>query len=361
MRTLDRYVTSEFLKYLTMAVVMFVALFVVVDLFEKMDKFIDHGAAAGDVILFYVYGVPYTLVLTVPIAMLLASLMVVGQLGRTGELVAMLSAGVGFLRIMAPVFGLALVIAGGTYLLAEHVMPETLERKEAIYAESIQGRDVRNVARQRKRDLTYVGRGDRLYYVKTVDVARGVLRDVVIQRFDEDRRLVERVDAREAVHVSSGWLFRHGVLRRGLPQEEIAVPFQNLWITGLPEGPEDFFSPEPDPMNMGRAELGEYIERLRASRARTRTFEVNYHLKIAYPLINVIIVILGSSLSVRIRRSGWALGLGLSMFIGFAYYAFIRFGQALGQSGALPPLLAAWIGNLVFLAVALGFQIRANR
>jgi len=361
MRTLDRYVTTEFLKYLAMAVVMFLALFIVVDLFEKIDKFIDHEAAARDVVLFYVYGVPYTLVLTLPIAMLLASLMVVGQLGRTGELVAMLSAGVSFLRVMLPVFLLALLVSGATYLLAEYVMPESLERKEITYEEHIKGRDIRRVANQRKRDVTYVGRDGRLYYVKTVDTARGVLRDVVIQRFDENRRLVERIDAREAVHSPPAWLFRHGYIRRGMPDAEIAAPFRNLWVTGLPETPDDFLSPEPDPMNMGRSELGQYIERLRASRARTRTFEVNYHLKIAYPLINLIIVILGSSLSVRIRRSGWALGLGLSMFIGFAYYAFIRFGQALGQSGALPPLLAAWLGNVVFLTVAGIFQYRANR
>ncbi len=358
-RTLDRYVMVEFLKYLTLAMCLFIGLFIIVDLFEKLSKFVDNTASITDIAAFYAYSIPYTVVLTMPMAMLLASLMLIGQLGRTGELVAMLSAGVSFLRILSPVLVLSGLLSVGNFALAEWVMPDALEKKDVTLNEKIRGKS--GDAGSRKRNFTYMGRGDRLYWISTVDPARKILRDVVVQTFDEERRVTERIDAREATFVDPAWVFRSGYLRSGMPDAEHVVPFKRLWVTTIPERPEDFMSKEPDPMNMGRAALGRYIDRLKEARARTRKLEVNYHLKLAYPLINFIIVLLGASLSVRIRRTGWALGLGLSMFIGFAYYAFIRFGQAMGFSGAIPPLLAAWLGNIVFLGVAVTFQVRANR
>jgi len=357
-RLLDRYVLTEFTKFLLMAISFFLALFVIVDLFEKLDKFVDHSAALSDVLRYYLYGTPYTIVLTTPIAMLLASLLVVGQLGRTGELTAMLSAGVSFYRILLPILIFSAFMSVASYAVAEWVMPASLLKRDIVLNEKI--RKGSAPAQFRKRDVPYMGRGDRLYFMKTIDTARQVIRDVVLQEF-ENGRLTARIDAREAVYENGAWCFRSGFARTGLPDEESVVPFRNLWRSDVTEKPEDLFTLEPDPMIMGRSDLGHYIERLRESRIRTRKFEVEYEIKLSYPLINAIIVLLGASLSVRIRRTGFALGLGLSLFIGFTYYGFIRVGQALGYSGAVPPIVAAWVGNLAFLLVAIGFQVRANR
>jgi lipopolysaccharide export system permease protein len=359
MRRLDRYVVVEFSKFLLMAIGFFVALFIIVDLFEKLDKFVDFSAKLTDIALYYLYGTPYTIVLTTPIAMLLASLLLVGQLGRAGELVAMFSAGISFFRILRPILIFSILMSVASYALAEWVMPRSLLERDVILNERI--RKGSAPSQFRKRDVAYMGRGDRLYYIRTVDSGHEVLRDVVLQEFDHSGRLHSRIDAREAVFQNGAWLFRTGYFRSGLPDSERVAAFRNLWRTDLGEEPDDLFRLDPDPLNMGRADLGRYIERLRESRVRTRKFEVDYHIKLSYPLINWIIVLLGASLSVRIRRTGWALGLGLSLFIGFAYYGFIRVGQALGYSGAVSPLFAAWVGNLAFLAVAVGFQVRANR
>jgi lipopolysaccharide export system permease protein len=146
-----------------------------------------------------------------------------------------------------------------------------------------------------------------------------------------------------------------------MPAGEVTVPFNNFWMSDVSERPADFLRAEPDPLNMGRSGLADYMRRLRESRARTRKYEVEYHLKLAFPLIGFIIVLLGTGLSARIRRTGFAVGFGVSIALGFAYFAFVRAGQAIGYNGGLPPLVAAWLGNLVFLAVAVAFQIRASR
>ncbi len=361
-RILDRYVLREFLHYLLMGLLLFLGLFIVVDLFEKLDTFVDHQARAMDVAAYYLYGIPYILVLTIPIAMLLASLLALGQLGRTGELSAMSSAGVSFFRILRPLLFFSMLVSLATFGLAEWIMPRAAVSRERVLEERIRQEAAAPISR--KRNITYIGRGDRLFYIKTVDPKRDILRDVVVQQFgqvDGKRHVTFRLDAREAQVVNDAWVFRSGFVRHGMPTHETVAPFRNLWISTIPERTEDFLRAEPDPMELGRKGLADYIRRLRESSARTRKYEVEYHLKLAFPLVNLIIVLLGTSISARLRRPGMALGFGLSVFIGFAYYAFVRAGQAIGYNGALAPLISAWLGNIVFLALAAGLQMKAGR
>jgi lipopolysaccharide export system permease protein len=88
---------------------------------------------------------------------------------------------------------------------------------------------------------------------------------------------------------------------------------------------------------------------------------VDLHAKLAFPLINLIVVIIGASVATRLRMQSAALGFGLSVAIAFVFYAFMRTGQALGHNGALPPYLAAWMGDLVFGAVGVVMLVRAQR
>jgi lipopolysaccharide export system permease protein len=357
--TLDRYVIREFTSYLTMSLLLFVGLFVIIDLFEKLDTFVDGRAAVMDVVLFYAYGIPFIVVLVVPIAMLLASLLALGQIQKAGELTAMLTSGRSYVRVLMPILALAVAVSIAAYGVAELMMPGASLARERILTEKI--RDQSDAPRMRQRHVTYMGRGDRLFYVKTIDAGRNVLRDVVTQRFDAERRVVERFDAREATIENGAWHLRGGFARSGSGDSERVAPFAEFITSEIPETIEDLLRVEPEPESMSRASLAQYIERLRESGARTRKYEVEFHLKLAIPLVNLIIVLLGTGLVLRLRRSGFAIGFGLSIFIGFAYIAFVRAGQAMGYNGVLAPPIAAWLGNAVFLAMAVAIQARANR
>ena len=88
---------------------------------------------------------------------------------------------------------------------------------------------------------------------------------------------------------------------------------------------------------------------------------VELYLKISFPLTNFVVVLIGTALAIRVRRGGLAISFGLAVFISFVYYAIIRTGQALGHSGTLPPLIGAWLGNLVFGGLGLELLRRARR
>jgi lipopolysaccharide export system permease protein len=112
---------------------------------------------------------------------------------------------------------------------------------------------------------------------------------------------------------------------------------------------------------MNYLELASYVTKLRASGARVANYLVDLHLKLAFPLINLIVVMIGSSLATRLRMQSAALGFGFSAAIAFLYYVLMRTGQALGYNGVLPPYAAAWMGDALFGGVALAMFAQAQR
>jgi lipopolysaccharide export system permease protein len=127
------------------------------------------------------------------------------------------------------------------------------------------------------------------------------------------------------------------------------------------EVPDDFAKEERDPDIMGYRELRSWIARFSQSGGDAAPYLVDLQMKLAVPFVNLVTVILGAAISSRLRRGGLAVGFGLSFLISFLYYALIRAAQALGRGGTFPPLLAAWLPNLVFGAISIVLLWRAHR
>ena len=156
-------------------------------------------------------------------------------------------------------------------------------------------------------------------------------------------------------------MFVSGFARTFEAGREKAEPFQRMAVNGLVERPEDFAKVAARPDEMNFFELGEYVGRLRASGARVSNYLVDLHLKLAFPLICLVVVLIGGALATRLRMQSAALGFGLSIAISFVYYGVMRAGQALGHYGALPPYVAAWMGDAVFGTIGLFMMVQAQR
>lgn len=350
MRILDRYVLREFLGYQALGLAGFIAIFVVVDVFEKIDVFLDHRAPAALVARFYLFRAPEVVVQVLPVALLLASFLALGQLNKFGELTAMRSAGASLLRVLRPVFACAAGSALAALLLGEFVVPAANRERDRIYDEQIQG--LRRDEVFERADVTYLGEGGRVWYMRLYLVQEGRMHEVTLQEFERGA-LVRRIDAREATWDGAAWRFASGFERRFDGARETATPFASLVVPGLEERPADFAKETRQPDEMNGFELAAYVDRLRASGARVSNYVVDLHLKLAFPLVNIIVVMIGASIATRLRLQSAAVGFGLSVAIAFLYYAFMRTGQALGHSGALPPVVAAWLGDAVFGAVGI--------
>jgi lipopolysaccharide export system permease protein len=357
-KLIDRYVLREFVGYLTLSLLGFIVIFVVVDVFEKMDVFLDHGATMDLVARFYAFRAPEVAVQVMPVALLLATFLALGQFNKFGELTAMRTTGLSLVRILTPVFAIAGGAAILSLVLGEFVVPPANREREEIYDGQIRG--VRREIASERPDLTYVGNGGHVYYMRLYVVREQRMLEVALQSF-EDGALVRRIDAAEATWDGTQWVFRSGVERTFVDEHEVAHAFERLVVEDLEERPEDFAKETRRPTEMNYFELRRFVSRQRSSGVRVAPYLVDLHVKLAFPLVNLIVVVIGASLASQLRLRSAALSFGLAIAIAFVYYAFLRTGQALGHSGALPPYVAAWMGDVVFTVIGTIMLRRAQR
>lgn len=358
MRILDRYVLREFVAYLALGLTGFIVIFAVVDLFDKIDVFLDHRARLAAVARFYLFLAPEVVVKVLPVALLLATFLALGQLNKFGELTAMRVAGRSLMRILRPVWGVAASCTVLSLALGELVVPGANRERDRIYHEQIQG--ITHSEPVERADVSYLGRGGRIYLIRLYLIPERRMRQVTLQRF-RGGVLLERLDAIEGRWEQGRWVFYNGTLRRFGPRGEEAEAFDRREMPALAETPEDFSKEPRAPDEMNFLELRQYLERLRTSGARVANYLVDLHVKLSFPLVNLIVVAIGASLATRLRAQSAALGFGLSVAIAFVYYGLTRTSQALGHNGALPPYLAAWLPDLLFGGVGGGMLVRAQR
>lgn len=358
MRILDRYLFREFLVYLALGLLGFLVIFTVVDVIEKIDVFLDHRAAADLVIRYYLYRAPEIVVQVLPVAMLLSTFLALGQLNKFGELTAMRSTGISLGRILAPVFLTAACGVLISLLLGEWVVPRANLARDRILEQEIQ--QLSKGPASERADVTYLGGGGRIYYMRLYIVAERRMREVSVQEF-RDGRLAMRIDAAEANWDGRRWVFAAGYVRTFHGDEEQARPFERWSNDAIAEPPGNFAREGRGPHQMNYMELRAHVIKLRASGARVANYLVDLHMKLAFPLINFIVILIGAPVATRLRANSVALGFGLAVTISFTYYAFMQSGKALGHNGALPPYLAAWLGDIVFGGVGAVMMFRAQR
>ena len=358
MKILDRYLLSEFLGYLLLGLLGVLAIFVVVDVFEKIDVFLDHHATLPLVARYYAYRLPEWLVQVLPIALLMATFLALGQLNKFGELTAMRTSGRSLLGILRPVLAISVAAAVLSLALSEFVVPETNRQRDVLFDQDIQG--MRRPETVERADVTYLGEGGRIFLMRLYLVNEQRMHEVSLQEF-RSGTLVRRIDAAEATWDGRRWVFSSGFLRDFAGGQEHVRAFDRMAVNGISERPEDFAKETRNPGEMNYYELLSYVQKLRASGARVANYLVDLQVKLSFPLVNLIVVLIGAPLATRLRMQSAALGFGLSIAISFGYYALLRTGQALGHSGALNPYLAGWLGDLVFGGMGATMMTRAQR
>ncbi len=355
---IDRYLLREFSRYYLIALGGFVGFVMLFDAFEKIDTFIDYNASFLEIARYYWFSLPYRTLLVGPLAPLLATFLALGGMTRFNEVTVIKAAGVSLYRLFLPLYVVAVLLSGLTFLVGEGVMPTYNRKARTVMQEEIKGRTLRELGS--RTNVTYLGRNNRLFVIRRYDVPRRTMVDATVQEFSGDR-LTRRIDARTGVWKDGGWILVNGVERRfdagGVEQ---AVPFDSLRVD-FPERPADFAKEETKPDEMSFSELRRYADRVRQSGSTVERYLTEINLRIAFPLANLVLVLIGSSLAVQVRRGGIALGFGFSLAIAFAYWSLIRTGQILGNNATLPPVLAAWLGNIVFLALGAVLLVRTSK
>jgi lipopolysaccharide export system permease protein len=357
-RILDRYIAGQFFRMWLAALSAFIVIFLVVNLFEKVSKFLEYNVPMDVIVKYYLFMIPYIVKWMNPIAVLLGVLFSLGTLSRNLEITAMTAAGLSLRRVIFPVIFLGFAISVAVFYFGETVVPYADAKKEEI--DTVYIKRLPLLKTIRRINLAYRGKEGRFYYVRVFDGIRNQMRDVRVIEKSEAGEVRRLIVAREAIWRGGRWQFRDGSIRTFRQTGDIAVTYFDKEYFDIPETPEDFMREEKSPETMKFNELAAYVSNLESSGVDASKERVELYLKISVPLANFIVVFLGAPLALQSHRSGLAYGFGLAILLGFMLWGALAVGRAFGQNGTLPPLFAAFLPDTVFGVLGLGMLYRAR-
>ena len=348
---LDRYILREFLKVLAMVLISVIALFCIVDYTEIARDVRENGVAASTLLTYYRFQIFNLLNWTLPISVLVATLVAFGMLSKNNEITAIKSNGVSLYRITLPIIAVAAVISLLSYFILDFVLPYSNQRV-AEMRRRIEGKPLVTTGAEQK--LWYLGKGRYIINFLSYDRNAKQLSQVQVFEFHpSDFRLTRRVYARSARWNGRAWAFSDGWVRSFLDDgRSTFTPITKPLALYYPETPEDFASEVRPPDQMTYAQLRRYIDVIRKSGYAAEELTVKLYSKTSWPVITIVMALIALPFSFRMGKRGALYGIFVALVVGIVYWSIYGVFTKFGEVGNLPPLLSAWSANILFALTA---------
>ncbi len=352
-KQIDRYIIIQFVKNFLFALLCFIIIFILVDLFENLDKFLDNRMSFGSVLNYYFYFIPEIIRLITPIAVLLATLFTAGRMMNFNELIAVKNAGISLLRFMSPFLVCGLVITVISFYFNNWVVPEANKQKFFI-ERNYMGKNKPTAGLNK---LYFQDSKNQLVLIdqfREIDLSAS---RISIQLYDPDSLnvLVKRVDAEQMKWLDGRWVLYKAAERTFSDSGERLVSYDSIAaqdVSGLNRinlvpGQITKRQLKPDELNYG--ELEEFIQSMRKGGQSVDRQLVDFYSKISFSFASLIVIVFGISISTGTkRRKGLALQFGISILVSFIYLGFVKISQSFGYNGDIDPMLTAWLANIAF-------------
>ena len=361
MSLLQRYVLKKFIYCYVMSAAGLIGVFLVVDFFERVDEFVRRDVPYVDLIFYFIYKVPGIVFYMAPQAVLIATVITLASLARDNEIVAMKACGVGVVGITLPIIGASFVIALLVLANNEYVAPFAAKKANYIFKVKVQGNPIYGdsyIEIERVGDeVWFVAKDKAIWNIRYFDPEEGRISDVrIFYRFDNGL-IRKRIDVKEVVWSGAHWEFVDGFLRTFDQEGRSTTEYFEKKIIPVLETPDDFIKNiiiHSDEMSL--RELYKEIQEMTLEGKDTLKHRVEFHQKISYPFISIVLALLAIPLSLRSSRHGGVLFcVGINLAMGFVFSFLYALGVSLGYGGFFSPLFAAWGPFLLFSS--LGFYL----
>jgi len=305
-----------------------------------------YGFSIGSTIQLFVYKLPAVISLTLPMALLLATILVIGRLSSDLEILALRSAGVSLFRVLVPILSVGLAISLANILFNESVVPRANYHAEIL----LSNLKNTNISIRENINLTqYDDQGFPLRIINVRDVVDEQLNDITIAEYDNGE--LSRIIRAETGHwdSSGGWIFYNGVMHvliTASMQDLMVIKFEKE-IINFSLNLLDFATKEKSYDEMNAKELMSFIQKEHLLGKDTSELLIQYYLKFALPFACLIFTMIGAAVSFQPHRRSSAMGMGLSIIIILGYYIIYSLGLVLGINNIVAPIIAAWTPNIL--------------
>ena len=349
---LDRYIIWKFIGTYIFAILLIISIAIVFDFNENLSKFTQYHAPWRAIVFdYYANFIPYYSNLFSPLFVFIAVIFFTSKLAGNSEIIAMLAAGMSFKRLLRPYMISCVFISAVTYYLGAYVIPHgTIIRQnfETLYRNSKKNTSAENVQMQ-------VGPGV-IAYIQHYDnhMKRGY--GFGLYKF-EDKKLVSHMTATEIQYdtISDAkfhWKAINWKVRKLQGLRETVTAGASMDTLVMME-PTDLVYSKGQQETFTSPQLRDYISKQQARGSQNVVqYEVEYHKRIAMSFASFILTIIGASLSSRKRKGGMGLYLGIGLGLSFGYIMLQTVSSTFAINADAPPMLAAWIPNLIFAVVA---------
>lgn len=360
MKILDRYIIGKFVGTYIFAIAMIIVIVVVFDYVEKIDDFTATHAPVSAVIFdYYLKFIPFFVNQFSALFTFISVIFFTSKLAYQTEIVAMLSGGMSFRRLMWPYFVGATIITAISLVMSLWLIP--ISQVECVAFE--QKYIPRRAREQYDRHIYRQIEPGTFAYIRGFSKMSSVATFFALERF-EDNRIVATLEAADVRFdpETKRWRGQRYVERRfDAEGNEQFVQQRNLdTIINLDVVELGRLSELLKTMNI--VELNEFLEQQQAKGSDSlRQIEVERHARFTYPFGTFILTLIGVSLSSRKVRGGTGSHLGIGIALCFSYIMIARIFEEFAKGGSLPVTLAVWLPNIIFLIVGIRLYMKAPK
>ena len=350
LKTFDYYIIRKFLGTFFYAITLIILIVIIFDLSEKIDDFIEKRAPLNEILFtYYINFIPYFINLFSPLFTFVAVIFFTSRLAFNTEIIAILSAGVSFRRLLLPYLISSVFLALISVYLSNFMIPSANKKRinfEYTYIKNPQSFRDRNIHMQIRPGV--------FVYMESFNTWTHTGTRFALEMI-EDGELTYKLQADNASwdSLSGNWSIDRYHIRTIDGQHE-TLTFGEKLDTLLPFSPKDFIQNLAEMETMKFGELREFIEneKLKGSE-NVKFYEVEKHRRMSFPFATLVLTLIGVSLSSRKVRGGIGLHLGIGLAISFSYILFLQVSTTFATNGNLHPFLSVWIPNIIFTLVGI--------
>lgn len=351
-KKLDWYIIKKFIGTYLFTLLIVILVVIIFDLSEKIDKFAQNNVPLNEIVFQYYGGfIPWILNSFSPLFVFIAAIFFTSQLASHSEIIAMLSSGVSFRRLLAPYMASAAFICAFSLFMGLYIIPPANQKRLDFENKYIKTQRLVNESR----NIHYQIAPGEFVYVEQFSPWANTAYHFTLETIDIDEGTMKsKISAESAVWDSTfcGWTL-HNYYERNFYGESEVVTSGRLKDTVISLTIADFYRRKNIVESLSQKDLDELIDvqKMRGD-AMIKYSLIEKHNRIAMPFSAFILTVMAVSLSSRKKRGGTGINIGVGLALSFSYILFQRFSQMFVHTGTLPPAVAMWLPNMLYAVIA---------
>ena len=342
MKVLTKYISKQITALFLLCNFILVMLYLVIDFVRKIDNFAGASVPLSLTLLFFLYKIPIMLMEIIPAATMISIIAVICQMKKNKEVMAMKACGLNLHKVFLPVVAFSIIIYMFSLFLSEMIVPYTSTRSNEI-------KEIEVKKRPQASFQEWYKSKNNIYWIKHFDIESKTIYDPVFYFLNDQFILTKKINGTSCKWLDGVWEIENAkilTLEKNNTYSTVRRPRLPL---NIPETPETFITKMRKPEDRTFRELKKHAKKVKEEGYDNTSDLVYLYLKLSYPFMCVVLALIAVPLGLWKKVSGIPLSVTLGILTFFILLMLTGYARAFGLAGKLPPILAAWAANVLFL------------